>query len=216
VKRWLGFDLRLLLVPLLLVGGLTGVVWRLALEGERAMMQSDREFDQGRLRESLLSARRAASLYAPGLRHLRRADARLDAIARGAEAAQSHEVSVLAWQAIRSTERQRRWGFERPSDRAVAADQRLAALLADDGRQGSLQSQQQFYRRVLSDLQVTDARLGSTNLAQILSVGLLGLGLVATWGALQLDVGRRGWRLWVAAGIAVLGAVAWAVSLSLM
>ncbi len=190
------------------------VVVRLSLEGERALAQSDAEFDRGHLRESLLFARRAAALYAPGLGHVRRADARLDAIAVGAESSQRQEIAVLAWQAIRATERQRQWAVGRPTDRARRAERRLAVLLTDDGRHGSLVEQQQFSRRVQADLEASSGQHPTRNLGQVLALCAMSAGMLAVHGGLRRHWPRRRW-LWPAIGLVAVGAVAWAILLLL-
>jgi hypothetical protein len=205
---WLAAGVAILML------GLATVVARLSFEGERAMAQSDVLFDQGRLRESLLFARRAAALYAPRLAHVRRADARLEAIAIGAESAQRQEIAILAWQAIRSSEQQRFGGFGRPSDRGLRADRRLAVLLTDDGRHGSLVEQQQFSRRVLADLEGSRPQFPYRGLVQILMLCFVSAGLVAT----RRSVGEestRGWWRWLGVGLFGLGAIAWAILLVL-
>jgi hypothetical protein len=194
--------------------GLAIVVVRLSLEGARAMAQSDVEFDQGRLRESLLFARRAAALYAPGLAHVTRADARLDAIAIGAETAQRQDIAVLAWQAIRSTEQQRTWGFGRPSDRGRRADRRLAVLLTDDGRHGSLVEQQRFSRRVLTDLEQSRPRFPIRALLQALLLCLVSAGIAAIHRSFRVATTRGWWRS-LGVGLCGLGAIAWAILLVL-
>jgi hypothetical protein len=205
---WLAAGVAILML------GLAAVVVRLSLEGERAMAQSDVEFDQGRLRESLLFARRAASLYAPRLGHVTRADARLDAIAIGAESAQRQDIAVLAWQAIRSTEQQRLWNFGRPSDRRRRADRRLAVLLTDDGRHGSLVEQQQFSRRVLVDLEGSRPQFPIRGLLQVLVLCLGCLGILAIDGSGGIRTTNR-WRRWLGVGLFGLSAVAWAILLVL-
>ena len=198
---------------LLVIGmGLSLFISRLALEGQRAMLRSDVEFDAGRLRESLAHARRAASLYAPGLNHVARADARLDAIAAGAESSQLREVAILAWQAVRSTELQRQLG--RPSDRARRAERRLALLLADDGKHGSLVEQQQFSRQVEVEFRKSAGHPGLRGLAQVVTLGALFAGFACSVKGLGPGLRRRKWGI-AAAGLIGAGTVAWAILLLL-
>lgn len=198
----------------ILVSGLVVTAARLSVEGGRAMDESDREFDQGHLRESLQLARRAASLHAPGLKHIQRADARLDAIAIGAEAAQRTDVAVLAWQAIRATELERTWVGERPTDRARRADRRLAELLVDDGRHGTLSEQQQHVRRVLADLESSHRTFAKRYLLRASACCVMAMGVLAVyWGLGAQPVRSR--SLCLGIGLVGLGAVAWAILLSL-
>ncbi len=88
-----------LLVLVLALSALTG---RVILDGEDELQQSDRAFDKGDLRDSILHARRAAVLYAPGAPHVSAAYARLGAIAVGAESAGDSAAAIAAWGAIRS------------------------------------------------------------------------------------------------------------------
>lgn len=186
---------------------------RLSLEGERAMAQSDREFDQGHLRESLLFARRAARLNAPGLAHVVRANARLDAIAAGAEAADRSDIAVLAWQAIRSVERQHSFWTGRSTGRLKLANERLALLLADDRRRSPSMSQVQMdSRKVLAALQHGERQ------GQASSVGALGLivaGLFASYLGLRQRPNPSALWLWGGVGMSGAGAIAWAILLSL-
>jgi hypothetical protein len=197
----------------LLVAGLGAVLCRFSLEGERAMQRSDAEFDRGRLRESLLFARRAAGLYAPGLSHVERADARLDAIAVGAESSHREELAIVAWQAIRSTERQRRWAIMQPSARARRADWRLAVLLVNASDQGSLAEQQQS-RRLLLELENHARGSATWSLARPFCLCVVVLGLLVTHRGY-----RRGkWqRLWFYPGLVLtgIGTIAWAILLQL-
>lgn len=208
VVRWGTFSLFVFLL------GYACLVARISLDGERAMNRSDSEFDQGKVREALLFARRAAALYAPGLEHVRRADARLDAIAVGAESSQRREIAVLAWQAIRSTELQRSWGVGRPSDRAKRAERRLAALLADEGGRASLVDQQQFSKRVQLDFDAGSELRPARRLVPILALAAMLVATLLAYIGLGSEQSRRHW-LWPAAGLFAVGAVAWAILLVL-
>ena len=181
---------------------------RFSLEADHALRMSDREFDQGRLRESLLFARRAGYLMAPRLRHLGRAMARLDAIAVGAEAAGRREIAVLAWQSIRSIGTLTPIAG-RPAERLALANQRLATLLADDGRRSSMVETEQLSRRVFRALQ--RRRTDSGPVVGAFLVVLLGTSTAYLgWGGER----RARLALWVGCGLAGLGSIGWAILLS--
>lgn len=198
----------------ILIAGLAAFVVRLAIEGGNAMERSDLEFDRGHLRESLLFARRAAALYAPGLPHVGRADARLEAVAKGAEATERRDVAVLAWQSIRTTEDQRHWWIGRPSDRAQVANERLALLLADDERLGTIGDQQQRSRKIRAELASGPRHRVGFDMLQALGFGATLVGIVAVGWAFGPGSKRRWWA--IGGGVlASLGAIAWAILLSL-
>lgn len=182
---------------------------RFSVEADHALQMSDREFDQGRLRESLLLARRAGFLMAPQLRHLSRAMARLDAIAVGAEATGRREIAVLAWQSIRSIGTSTP-SAGRPAERSALANQRLAALLADDGRRSSMVEIEQLSRRVLRALR--SRRTGAGQVGGTFMLVLLGTSTVylAFGGQSRARV-----ALWLGFGLAGLGSIGWAILLSL-
>jgi hypothetical protein len=96
--EWLRRAALGMLLAVLVLAGLTAKV---VVEGEAALAKSDAAFDRGDLRESVLYARRAALLYAPGAPHVGAAYARLGAIAVGAEATGQGEVARQAWGAVR-------------------------------------------------------------------------------------------------------------------
>ena len=102
----LGSVLRAL--SLLLMSGLlllAATTARAITDGARSMTDSDVAFDRGELRTSILHARRAATLYAPGAPHVGHAYERLRAIALGSEASGQPQLAYLAWQAMRSLAR---------------------------------------------------------------------------------------------------------------
>ena len=96
---WLSRVALALLASVILLSALTA---RVVTEGERHLAESDGAFDRGDLRESILHARSAAILYAPGAPHVAAAYARLEAIAIGAEASGQPEIARQAWGAVRS------------------------------------------------------------------------------------------------------------------
>lgn len=195
-----------------MMSGVFVLTLRLSREGERAMAQSDREFDQGHLRESLLLSRRAARFSAPGLGHVGRANARLDAIAAGAEATDRNDVAVLAWQAIRSVELQRPLWIGRSTGRLELANQRLALLLAADPRRGSISEVELDSRKVLGALQRRERRCGLSSLG---ALGFAVTGLLATYSGLRYRLRPSGLWLYGGVGMSGVGAIAWAILLSL-
>jgi hypothetical protein len=207
------FARNALILGALSVAGLGATTVRMAVEGGRAMAQSDVEFNAGQLRESLLHARRAAGLYFPGLHHVRQADARLDAIAAGAESTQRRDLAIVAWQAIRTTELHRNWIGRNPSDRARQASERLASLLSSDIG-GDLGTSQLRSKRTWG---VWSATGSSTPMLRVIRGS--GLGAVLTGFALiYAGIGREGGssRKWLIAGsmMSAIGAIAWAICLS--
>ena len=83
-----GVWLRRLAAGLLLaVVTLAAVTGRAVKDGEQAMAESERAFDEGRLRDAILHARRAAVSYAPGAPHVAASYRRMRSVAIGAEAA---------------------------------------------------------------------------------------------------------------------------------
>lgn len=203
-----------LLVAACLALGCVAAVAKLSIEGERAMARSDTKFDHGQLRESVLFARRAAALYAPGLGHVRRADARLAAIASGAEATQRREIAILAWQAIRASEQQRLWGDGGSSDRCRLAEGRLAVLLADGAGRGSLVEQQQFARQVRGDLAPPSRFQSLRRVGAFLALATMTIAIFAAGAWLGAGGVRRRW-LWSAVSVFFASAVAWAILLLL-
>lgn len=74
--------------------------------GQAAMKRSDAAFHAGELLLSIQEARSAALAYVPGARHVKEAEARLLAIARGAEAEGRRDLARAAWDALRVVEEQ--------------------------------------------------------------------------------------------------------------
>lgn len=181
---------------------------RFSVEAEHALRLSDREFDQGHLRESLLFARRAGYLTTPRVRHVDRAMARLDAISVGAEASSRREIAILAWQSIRSM--QTLVLVEgHLAERLDWANQRLAVLLADDGRRSSMIETEQLSRRLF---RILDRQcVGSGPPAAVFLLVLVGAATVY----LALGRERRTLLAFCAGGgLAGLGSIGWAILLS--
>jgi hypothetical protein len=95
---WLRAVAIALMTGVLAVAALTA---RVIHDGQKQMLDSDRDFDRGDLRGATMHARRAAVLYAPGAPHVADAYARLVAIAVGSESAGNVEMAELAWRAVR-------------------------------------------------------------------------------------------------------------------
>ncbi len=74
--------------------------------GRAAMRRSDVAFHAGDLPLSIREARAAALAYVPGAEHVKEAEARLLAIARGAEAEGRRDLARAAWDALRVAEEQ--------------------------------------------------------------------------------------------------------------
>ena len=86
-------------VALVAVAGIS-----LTRQGTHEMSLSDDAFHSGKLRESVAHARAAALSYVPGSEHVRAANERLEAIARGAEAEGNDELALFAWDALRQAQ----------------------------------------------------------------------------------------------------------------
>jgi hypothetical protein len=127
--EWLRRAALGMLLAVLVVAGLTAKV---VVEGEAALAKSDAAFDRGDLRESILFARRAAVLYAPGAPHVGAAYARLGAIAVGAEATNQADVALQAWGAVRGAALETRHVWTPRSADLARANASLARLSAGD------------------------------------------------------------------------------------
>lgn len=206
------YVVSVLVVVALFVAGCGALVFRLSFEGERALVESDTLFDRGKLRDSLVYAERAASLYAPGLPHVRLADARIDAIAIGAESARMHKVSLRAWQAVRATELMRPNGLGRRKGRLELANRRLTGLLAANMDAGSPGTDERNWAQISSGI---DGRRQFSNVfrwGQLVSLGTVWAGLVAA----VIGIARRGLsspRVMIAAASVVVGAIGFTVCL---
>jgi len=164
---------RLALVLLLGFLGLGVLTARAVEKGEKAVLESDRAFDQGKVREAAHHARRAAVHYAPGAPHVRAAYDRLHAVAAGAEAAGDRETAIFAWSAIRSAALETRH-VSVPFPRELeAANRALARLEVLDALPVSRRE------RVLQ-LKIAERDLSQTAEARVGWVLLLGLGFAAT------------------------------------
>ncbi len=128
--RHVGFALAFMAVT----AGL--VVGRTFERGRSAMLASDVAFDTGDVEAALAAAAEAALWYVPGGEHVRRAEARMRAIAAGAEAAGRTALAQRAWQALRHARREAGSPWSRRQN-AREADDNAARLLASSAqRQG--------------------------------------------------------------------------------
>ena len=122
---WLRRAATALLVLVLLAALLSA---RVVLEGEEELARSDAAFDRGDLREAILYARRAATLYAPGAPHVDAAYARLTAVALGAEASGDPAMARQAWGAVRAAALESRHVFTPKEAELARANSSLARL----------------------------------------------------------------------------------------
>jgi hypothetical protein len=96
--------------------------------GEREMSESDRAFDAGQLELAVLHARRAATAYVPGARHVAAGYARLRAVARGAERERDVKLALGAWGAVRAAAIESRHLWQPHAAALDEADAQLARL----------------------------------------------------------------------------------------
>jgi hypothetical protein len=96
--------------------------------GEDEMRASDRAFDSGRLELAVLHARRAATAYVPGARHVASGYERLRAVARGAERERDIPLARSAWGAVRAAAIESRHLWQPHPDALGEADAELARL----------------------------------------------------------------------------------------
>jgi hypothetical protein len=116
-----------MLLGVMLLAVLTG---RMVVEGEAELKTSDAAFDRGDLAEATLHARRAATLYAPGVPHVGAAFARLRAIALGAEALGDLGMARRAWGAVRGAALETRHVVVPHAAELSLANENLARLSA--------------------------------------------------------------------------------------
>lgn len=195
-----------LLLCVLLFAALTA---RIVAEGEAALAKSDAAFDQGNLRDSILYARRAAVLYAPGAPHVSAAYTRLRAIALGAEATNDLEIARQAWGATRGAALETKHFItprELDLDRANASLARLAA--SGDGKAGDAAREK---------MAASLARDDSPQATWVLVLGagfvLFAAGLVSLVSAgvsADGEVSRRG--VAVSLAVSVAGVVLWTLA----
>jgi hypothetical protein len=124
---------------------------RALLDGQREIEASDAAFDANDLRGAIEHARRAASSYAPGAPHVEQGYARLQAVARGAEATGRPELAMLAYQAQRAAALESASFVQPFPTRLEEANRNLARLAAvETAAEGD---HQQTARRLFRDAQ---------------------------------------------------------------
>ncbi|HEY2408038.1 MAG TPA: hypothetical protein VGI10_18655 [Polyangiaceae bacterium] len=186
---------------------------RVLVEGEAELRASDAAFDKGELGDAIEHARRSATAYVPGARHVDLAYARLRAIALGAEASGQPLSAFAAWQAIRSAALEsRHLSSPRPGELAQA-NQNLARLeaftRAGDGDQRNKQ-QTQAFKRLESESAPAAGWLWLLGSSFCLTLG--GLALFA-WRGLDPS-GKIVWEraLWGLAWVGI-GAACWTLAI---
>ncbi len=125
---WLRRLSLVLALGVLVVGVLTA---RAVIEGQSELERSKAAFDEGKLADAVLHARRAAVAYAPGAPHVALAYDRLRVIARGSEAAGDPQTARLAWGAIRSAAIETRHVLSPREAEREEAERQLARLAAE-------------------------------------------------------------------------------------
>jgi len=186
---------------------------RVLIDGARSMTESDAAFDRGDLRTSILHARRAAALYAPGAPHVGSAYERLHAIAVGAEAAEQPKTAFAAWQAMRAAALETRHVFQPRSAELERANSNLARLepLLAGAKTEELGERQ---KRALARLRgpASASRLGWTvALAAGFCLSLSGLGLISLRGVTRDGV-ILARQAWIGGLLALLGAACWTLA----
>jgi hypothetical protein len=165
--------------------------------GEREMLESDRAFDAAELELALLHARRAATAYVPGARHVASGYERLRAIARGAERERDIALASSAWGAVRAAATESRHLWQPHPDQLREAEGELARL------SGGVTAATAWRLDGLSVALLVALVLGA-------AVAFLGWGL---WRADDgLDVLERP-RARIGALACLLGVIAWGVAL---
>lgn len=193
---------------LLLFGAVAAL--RAHLDGQREIEASDAAFDANDLRGAIEHARRAASAYAPGAPHVEQGYARLQAVARGAEATGRPELAMLAYQAERAAALESASFVQPFRARLEEANRNLSRLAAmGTAAEGD---HQQIARRLFQDAQAEGVRSGWGALLPaslfLAAAGLAGFAsralgpggridwLKGRWGILAFLVGAA---LWAAA-----------------
>jgi hypothetical protein len=207
-----GTWLRRLSLTLVLVAlAVATLTARVVVDGERALALSDEAFDRGDVRAATLQARRAAVLYAPGAPHVEPAYQRLEAIAKGAEAAGEREVARQAWEAIRSAALETRHVWIPRSAELQRANRNLMRLQLS--AEGPPDARRDEAGRALAELARDDSPRAPwiALLAAGFSFALAGLGGFA-WRGVTPDGDLVPGSVRVCVALVVVGAVCWTVA----
>jgi hypothetical protein len=119
-------------VGLCVLVGLGVVVTRVFWDGRAALAEGDAAVARGDVPGAIERWRRAARWYAPGAGHVEAAYERLEALAREAEGHADRATALEAWRAIRSSILATRSFYTPFPTRLEAANQRIAALMAEE------------------------------------------------------------------------------------
>ncbi len=117
------------IVAAVVIGALvTRAIW----EGRSALHAGDEAMANGDVAGAIDGWRRAARWYVPLAPHVGDAYDRLARVATDAELQQDRITALTAWRAIRSSSLATRWVVTPYADRKAHADQRIAALMAEE------------------------------------------------------------------------------------
>ena len=120
------------LVSLALVGAAgTWWTWHVIDQGQQQLRASRALAAAGKIRPAIMSARRAASWYAPGAPHVRLAYQRLIDLARLAESHGDRSTALFAWRSLRSAAMTSRSWTVPHSAEVHAADLAIARLASE-------------------------------------------------------------------------------------
>ncbi len=198
--------LRRTALALFLAVAVVGIVTaRAVTEGENELVESDADFHRGDLRSSIVHARRAAVLYAPGAPHVRGALRRLEAIGVGSEARGDRETAEAAWRAERGAALEIRHLWVPHAAELERANQALARLAALGPVHGEPRPERVVTAEALSELNRDDAP--RARYIVLLAIGFLLSAAGLAWVALR-GVTPEGKA---ALGRAKLGVAVWAI-----
>lgn len=190
---------------------------RTLLLGSEALAAAEAAFDQGELAESIREARRAAAMTVPGATHVDAAYARLQVIARGAEAAGKNEVAVSAWEATRGAALESRHPCGAPRPELARANENLARLRAQNtARRESPERTAALERELLRALErPTGASALATSLVALgFALAVLGTAWGA-WRGISRDGRVFGRQLVFGATLVAIGLACWTFAVSL-
>jgi hypothetical protein len=108
------------------------LVTRVFWDGRTALAEGDAAMQRHDLETAITKWRRAARWYFPGASHVDTAYRRLEELAAGAEGAGDRATALEAWRAIRSSILATRSSFTPFPARLERANQRIAALMAQE------------------------------------------------------------------------------------